>query len=59
MSWTTFQPRGSLSTIEDFSKQYSRMLKNYWNYSQLQSARGLVEHKPRVLARKEEGGLLL
>jgi hypothetical protein len=29
MSWTTFQPRGSSSTIEDFSKQYSRMLKNY------------------------------
>jgi hypothetical protein len=29
MSWTTFQPRGSSSTIEDFSKQYSRTLKNY------------------------------
>jgi hypothetical protein len=29
MSWTTFQPRGNSSTIEDFSKQYSRMLKNY------------------------------
>jgi hypothetical protein len=29
MSWTTFQPRGSSSTIEDFSKQYTRMLKNY------------------------------
>jgi hypothetical protein len=28
-SWTTFQPRGSSSTIEDFSKQYSRMLKTY------------------------------
>jgi hypothetical protein len=26
---TTFQPRGSSSTIEDFSKQYSRTLKNY------------------------------
>jgi hypothetical protein len=23
MSWTTFQPRGSSSTIEDFFKQYS------------------------------------
>jgi hypothetical protein len=30
MSWTTFQPCGSSSTIEDFSKQYSRTLKNYW-----------------------------
>jgi hypothetical protein len=29
MSWTTFQPRGSSSTIEDFSKQYWRTLKNY------------------------------
>jgi hypothetical protein len=29
MSWTTFQPRGRSSTIEDFSKEYSRMLKNY------------------------------
>jgi hypothetical protein len=29
MSWTTFQPRNNSSTIEDFSKQYSRMLKNY------------------------------
>jgi hypothetical protein len=29
MSWTTFQPRGSSSTIEDFSKQYTRTLKNY------------------------------
>jgi hypothetical protein len=29
MSWTTFQPHGSSSTIEDFSKQYSRTLKNY------------------------------
>jgi hypothetical protein len=29
MSWTTFQPRGSSSTIEDFSMQYSRTLKNY------------------------------
>jgi hypothetical protein len=28
MSWTTFQPRGNSSTIEDFSKQYSRTLKN-------------------------------
>jgi hypothetical protein len=49
MSWTTFQPRGSSSTIEDFSKQYSRTLKNYSKrfldysncYSRLQSARGL------------------
>jgi hypothetical protein len=29
MSWTTFQPRGSSSTIEDFSKQYWRTLRNY------------------------------
>jgi hypothetical protein len=29
MSWTTFQPHGSSSTIEDFPKQYSRTLKNY------------------------------
>jgi hypothetical protein len=29
MSWITFQPRGSSRTIEDFSKQYSRTLKNY------------------------------
>jgi hypothetical protein len=29
MSWTTFQPRGSSSTIEDFSKQYSMTLKDY------------------------------
>jgi hypothetical protein len=29
MSWTTFQPRGSSSTVEDFSKQYSRTLRNY------------------------------
>jgi hypothetical protein len=57
MSWTTFQPRDSLSTIEDFSKQYSRTLKNYSkrlqdysNYdSRLQRARGLVGHTPRVL----------
>jgi CRISPR/Cas system-associated protein Cas10 (large subunit of type III CRISPR-Cas system) len=57
MSWTTFQPHGSLSTIEDFSKQYSRTLKNYSKrlrdysnyYSRLQHARGLVEHTPRVL----------
>jgi hypothetical protein len=57
MSWTTFQPRGSSSTIEDFSKQYSRMLKNYSRrlqdysnyYSRLQRARGLVGHTPRVL----------
>jgi hypothetical protein len=49
MSWTTFQPRGSSSTIEDFSKQYSRTLKNYSKrlqdysnyYSRLQRARGL------------------
>jgi hypothetical protein len=55
MSWTTFQPRGSSSTIEDFSKQYSRTLKNYSNrpqdysnyYSQLQRARGFVRHTPR------------
>jgi hypothetical protein len=52
-----FQPRGSSSTIEHFSKQYSRMLKNYSKrlqdysnyYSQLQRARGLVGHTPRVL----------
>jgi hypothetical protein len=56
MSWTTFQPRGSSSTIKDFSKQYSRMLKNYSKklqdylnyYSRLQSARGIVGHTPRV-----------
>jgi hypothetical protein len=56
MSWTTFQPRGSSSTIEDFSKQYSRTLKNYSKrlqdysnyYSRLQRARGLVGHTPRV-----------
>jgi hypothetical protein len=29
MSWTTFQPRGSSSTIDDFSKKYSRTLKNH------------------------------
>jgi hypothetical protein len=57
MSWTTFQPRGSSSTIEDFSKQYTRTLKNYSKrlqdysnyYSRLQCARGLVGHTPRVL----------
>jgi hypothetical protein len=57
MSWTTFQPRGSSSTIEDFSKQYSRTLRNYSKrlqdylncYSRLQCARGLVGHTPRVL----------
>jgi hypothetical protein len=57
MSKTTFQPRGSSSTIEDFSKQYLRTLKNYSKrlqdysnyYSRLQRARGLVEHTPRVL----------
>jgi hypothetical protein len=51
------QPRGSSSTIEDFSKQYSRTLKNYSKrlqdysnyYSRLQLARGLVGHTPRVL----------
>jgi nicotinamide riboside kinase len=56
MSWTTFQPRGSSSTIEGFSKQYSRTLKNYSKrlqyyskyYSRLQRARGLVGHTPRV-----------
>jgi hypothetical protein len=57
MSWTTFQPHGSSSAIEDFSKQYSRMLKNYSRrlqdyskyYSRLQCARGLVGHTSRVL----------
>jgi hypothetical protein len=42
---------------KDFSKQYSRMLKNYSKrlqdysnyYSRLQCARGLVGHTPRVL----------
>jgi hypothetical protein len=56
MSWTTFQPRGSSSTIEDFSKQYLRTLKNYSKrlqdysnyYSRLQRAQGLVGHTPRV-----------
>jgi hypothetical protein len=56
MSWTTFQPRGSSSTIEDFSKQYSRTLKNYLQklqdysnyYTRLQCARGLVGHTPQV-----------
>jgi hypothetical protein len=51
-----FQPRGISSTIEDFSKQYSRTLKNYSKrlqndsnyYSRLQRARGLVGHTPRV-----------
>jgi hypothetical protein len=54
--FATFQPRGSSSTIEDFSKQYSRTLKNYSKrlhdysnyYSRLQRARGLVRHTPRV-----------
>jgi hypothetical protein len=54
---TTFQPRGSSNTIEDFSKQHSRTLKNYSKrlqdysnfYSRLQCARGLVGHTPRVL----------
>jgi hypothetical protein len=67
MSWSTFQPRGSSSTVEDFSKQYSRTLKNeskrlqdYSNYhSRLQRARGLVGNTPWVPARKEEGTLLL
>jgi hypothetical protein len=57
MSWTTFQPRGSSGTTEDFSKKYLRMLKNYSKrlqdysnyYSRLQRARGLVGHTPRVL----------
>jgi hypothetical protein len=48
--------RDSSSTIEDFSKQYSRTLKNYSKrlqdysnyYSRLQRARGLVGHTPRV-----------
>jgi hypothetical protein len=48
------QPRGSSSTIEDFSKQYLRTLKNYSKrlqdysnyYSRLQRARGLVGHTP-------------
>jgi hypothetical protein len=52
----TFQPCDSSSTIEDFSKQYSRTLKNYSNmlqdyssyYSQLQSVRGHVGHAPRI-----------
>jgi hypothetical protein len=54
--FTTFQPRGSSSTIEDFSKQYSRTLRNYSKrlqdysnyYSRLQRARGLVGHTPQV-----------
>jgi hypothetical protein len=45
-----------LSTIEGFSKQHTRMLKNYSKrlqdysnyYSRLQCARGLVGHTPRV-----------
>jgi hypothetical protein len=57
MSCTTFQPRGSTSTIKDFSKQHSRTLKNYSKrlqdysnyYSRLQRAQGLVRHTPRVL----------
>jgi hypothetical protein len=57
MTWTTFQPRGSSSTIEDFSKQYLRTLKNYSKrlqdysnyYSRLQCARGLDRHTPRIL----------
>jgi hypothetical protein len=56
MSSTTFQPHGSSSTIEDFSKQYSRTLRNYSNrlqdysncYSRLQCARGLVGYTLRV-----------
>jgi hypothetical protein len=67
MSWTTFQPHGSSSTIKDFYKKYSRTLNNYLKrlqdysnyYSGLQRARGLVGHTPWVPARKEEGGLLL
>jgi hypothetical protein len=62
MSWTTFQPHGSSSTIEDFSKQYSRTLKNYSKrlqdysnyYSRLQRAWGLVRHTPRVLKQGRE-----
>jgi hypothetical protein len=46
---TTFQPRGGSCTIEDFSKQYPRTLKNYSMrlqdysnyYSRLKRARGL------------------
>jgi hypothetical protein len=57
MSWTTFQPRGSSSTIEYFSEQYLRTLKNYSKrlqdysnyYSRLQRARGLVGFTTRVL----------
>jgi hypothetical protein len=56
MSWTTFQPRDSSSTTEDFSKQYTRTLKNYSKrlqdysnyYTRLQCAWGLVGHTPRV-----------
>jgi hypothetical protein len=56
MSWTTFQPRGSSSIVEDFSKRYSRTLRFYSKrlqdysnyYSRLQCARGLVVHTPRV-----------
>jgi hypothetical protein len=56
MSWTTFQPRGSSSTIEDFSKQYSRTLRNYSKrlqdysncYSRLQCAQRLVGYTPQV-----------
>jgi hypothetical protein len=68
MSWTTFQPRGSSSTIEDFSKQYSRTLKNYTKrlqdysdcYSRLQCARGACwAYSPGTHARKEEDRLLL
>jgi hypothetical protein len=62
MSWTTFQPRGSSSTIEEFSKQYSRTLKNYSKrlqdysnyYSRLQRAQGLVGHTPRVLMQRRK-----
>jgi hypothetical protein len=67
MNWTTFHPRGSSSTIEALSKQYSRTLKNYSKrlqdysnyYSRLQSAQGLVRHTPQVPARKDEYRLLL
>jgi hypothetical protein len=56
MSWTTFQPCGSSSTIEDFSNQYSRTLRKYSKrlqdysnyYTRLQCAQGLVGHTPQV-----------
>jgi hypothetical protein len=62
MSWTTFQPRHSSSTIKNISKQYSRTLKNYSKrlqdysnyYSRLQRARGLVRHTPWVLMQERK-----